>query len=180
MSDEHNQNDDKKKEMEELLEAIKKLELENLELEKKNPKKRRRPVLAIEFGGVFHRNRIVNFVFNFIINLTIAYFIIEVLNFAEYSDIIIVVSLMFLYTILEEIFRLYVMMKHFKLVMRSIGTVFYFGYVLIFFLLDRYVFTEGFDFTHGSLLVFFVLIFTLLRYFFGQSIRTYFRRNNMR
>lgn len=163
----------------ELREVIKKIEELQKEKDQK-PKRPRRPLIAIEFGGVFHRNRIINFGFSYILNFTLAFFVIEIFKFAKYVDIIYMVGLVLVYTMLEEVYRRYILMRHFPLILRSFGTVFYFGYLVIFFVLDQYVFVKTFSFHNGTLLAFFVLIFTIVRYIFGTSLRQYFRKRNMR
>ena len=179
MNQEPDNHEPSDEELEELKEVIKKLE--ELQKQDKKPKKRpRKPFIAIEFGGVFHHNRGINFVFGFIMNLFFAYFVIEIFQFARYTDILYLIGLVLIYSVMEEVFRTYVMMRHFPLIMRSFGTIFYFGYLLIFYLLDQYVFVSSFNFINGTLLVFFVLIFTLARYFFGTNLRRYFRHRNMR
>ena len=174
-------NDEKKQEQEEqellkIIEEMRKIS----EQKKKEKKPKRNKLLAIEFGGVFHHNLFVNFVFSFLLNVTLAFLVIQVFQFASYRDIIYMVLLLLIYSLIEEVFRLYVLLHHFPLILKSFGTIFYFGYVIIFYLLDQYVFIDTFDFINGTLLVFFVLIFTLLRYFIGVNIRQYFRKNNMR
>jgi hypothetical protein len=164
----------------ELKDVIKKLEELQKQQKQSGGKPPRRPFIAIEFGGVFHHNPIINFLFGFVVNLFFAYTVIEVFQFAKYTDLLYLVLLVLLYSVVEEVFRTYVMMRHFSLVMRSFGTIFYFGYLVIFYLLDQYVFVSSFRFINATLLVFFVLIFTILRYFFGTSLRRYFRRKNMR
>lgn len=175
-----NDNDPTEEELEELKEVIKKLEELQKNQEKKPGKPPRRPLIAIEFGGVFHHNPIVNFSFGFIVNLFFAYVVIELFQFAQYNDILYLTALVLVYSIAEELFRHYVFMKHFTLIMRSFGTIFYFGYLMIFFILDQWIFIDSFNFINGTLIVFFVLIFTGLRYFFGTSLRRYFRHRNMR
>ncbi len=163
--------------LDELKEVMKKLE----ELHKnQQPKKPRRRIIAIEFGGVFHHNRYINFIFTYIVNFTFAFFIIELFNFAYYRDIIYLAGIILIFSIIEELYKTYVLMRHFPIVLKSFGTIFYFGYILIFFILDQYVFIRSFNFVNEIVLPFFVLIFTLVRYVFGQAIRNYFRNRNMR
>ena len=171
-----NQHEPSEEELEELKEVIKKLEELRQQQDKKPGKRPRKPFIAIEFGGVFHHNQVINFVFGFVVNLFFAYFIIELFSFARYSDILYLIGLVLIYSVIEEVFRTYLMMRQFPLIMKSFGTVFYFGYLVIFFLLDQYLFVSSFNFVNATLLVFFVLIFTLTRYFFGTSLRRYFRR----
>jgi len=163
--------------LEELKEVIKKIE--ELQKEKnQKPKRPRRPVIAIEFGGVFHHNRFVNLCFNVIVNFTFSFFIIELFNFAQYNDIVNLLLLVIAYSAIEEVYKTYIIMNHFQIILKSFGTIFFFGYLLIFFALDQYLFTHSFNF-EGVLLPFFVLIFTISRYIFGQIIRNYFRKKRI-
>jgi len=167
--------------LEELREVIKKLEeLQKQQDPSKKKKRPRRPFFAIEFGGVFHHNRIVNFLFNLVLNFTFAYFVIEIFHFATYSDIMNLVLLIVVYSVFEEMYRTYLLTNHFSLIIRSFGTVFFFGYVLIFFLLDQYVFIQPFNFVNGTLLAFFVLIFTIIRYIFSMYVRRYLHKKELR
>ncbi len=163
--------------LEELREVMKKIE----ELHKQQPPKRKRqPVVAIEFGGVFHHNRFVNLIFTYILSFTFAFFILELFQFAQYNDIIDLALVILTFTIIEEVFKTFMLYRYFQLVLRSFGTIFYFGYVLIFYIIDQYIFIEGFNFVNEIVLPFFVLFFALSRYLFGQIIRNYFRRKNLR
>ncbi len=162
-------------ELEELKKVIKKIE----KLQKEKQEQPRQRLIAIEFGGVFHHNRYINLVFNFILNFTFAFFVIELFNFANYKDIIYVAALMLVYSVFEELYKTYILMRQFPLVLKSFGTIFFFGYLLIFYILDQYVFVRTFNFVNGTLLAFFVLIFTLTRYLFSQLLRNYFRSRNM-
>lgn len=159
---------------------MKKIEELQKQSNEKKPKKPRKKFIAIEFGGVFHHNMIINFIFSFILNFSFAFFVIEIFNFANYRDIIYVVGIMLVYSIIEEMYRTYILMRQFPLVLKSFGTIFFFGYIVIFFLLDQYVFIETFNFVNGTLLAFFVLFFTISRYLFGMWLRNRFRNKNMR
>jgi len=164
-----------KEELETLLKAIE--ELEKLKLIKK---KKPRNLISIEFGGVFHSNKYVNYVFTFILNLTLIYLIIELFSFAEYTNIIYVVVLALVYTLFEAIYRTYVLFNHFSFVIKSLGFIFYIGYVAIFYILDVYVFGDSFSFGDETLLIAFVAIFTLVRYIIGTMLMRYFRNKNLR
>jgi hypothetical protein len=176
--DPNQKNKDTQKELEELKAAIEKIE----KTQKKNggSKKPRKPFIALELGGVFHNNPYVNFVFNYIVNLFFVYFVIVIFHFAEYNDIFYLAALVLLYTFIEEGFRTYLMMKHFSIVLKSFGTVFFFGYLVIFYFLDQYIFIHTFQFINATLLFFFVLFFALARYFFATYLRRYLRRKEMR
>ena len=164
-----------KEELESLLKAI-----EELEKLKAKEKKKPRNLISIEFGGVFHNNIYINYVFSFILNLTLIYLIIEIFNFAEYTDIIFIIILALVYTFFETIYKMYVLFNHFSFVVKSLGFVFYIGYVAIFFILDVYVFGDSFSFGDETLLIAFVAVFTLVRYIIGTMLIRYFRKRNLR
>lgn len=162
-----------KEELESLMKAIE--ELEKLKIKEG---KRPRNLISIEFGGVFHHNIYINFIFSFILNLSLIYLVIELFNFANYTDIIYIVVLAFVYTIFESVYRVYVLNNHFSFVIKSLGFVFYFGYVVIFFVLDEYVFGDSFNFYNETLLSAFVAIFTLVRYIISTILIRYLRNKS--
>ena len=164
-----------KEELETLLKAI-----ENLEKLKLTKKKKPRNLISIEFGGVFHNNKYINYTFGFILNLTLIYLVIELFSFAEYTNIIYVIVLALVYTLFEAIYRTYVLLNHFSFVIKSLGFIFYIGYVAIFYTLDVYVFGDAFSFIDETLLIAFVAIFTLVRYIIGTMLMRYFRNRNLR
>lgn len=184
MNQEPKKENDKEKstqeELDELKEVMKKLKELQEDKNKKKSKKPRKPTLAIEFGGFFHSNRYVNLIFTALVNFFFAYFVIEIFSFAEYhGKIYVLILLMVIYTVIEEMYRNMLMRYYFKFIIKSFGTVFFFGYLLIFFILDQYIFIDDFNFVNGTVLAFFVLIFVLTRYLFGTSIRNYFRKRKI-
>ena len=66
--------EEEKKELESLLKAIKELEEAKKDENGVNKKK---GFIAIEFGGVFHHNLYINFIFTFILNLTLTFILIQ-------------------------------------------------------------------------------------------------------
>jgi hypothetical protein len=168
--------EEEKKELESLLKAIKELE-ENKNKEGNNKKK---GFIAIEFGGVFHHNLYINFVFTFILNLTLAFILIQIFHFASYDSIIYITLFLLGYTLVESVFRIYVLMNHFQLIVKSLGFVFFFGYVFIFFALDQYIFGETVSFINETLFVVFVGMFTIVRYVLSYLLRQNFRKRNLR
>lgn len=169
---------EEKDEMENLLKAIE--ELEKVKQDDGSHKKKPRNFIAIEFGGVFHHNFYVNFVFNFILNLTLSYLIIELFQFAKFDDILTFILFILFYTILETYYRSYVLLHYFQYVIKTFGFIFYFGYVVIVYLLDSMVFMNAISFNEGSYLVVFVGMFTIIRYILGSLVRQNFRKRNLR
>lgn len=169
--------DEEKENLEELREVMKKLE----EMSKNQPqKKQRRGIIAIEFGGVFHHNRIINFVFTYILTFTIAFFVSEIFNFVNYRDIIYFAGAILLFNIFEEILKTFILLRFFNIILRTFGTVFYFIYVLIFYTIDQYIMINSFDFINEVTLAFFVLFLAITRYILGQIIRNFLRYQTMR
>lgn len=176
--DKKNEKKNQQEEIDDLKQVIEKLRQMQEDKEKREKQKRpRRPILAIEFGAVFHPNKYINLAFMAIINFVLAFFVLEVFEFAEYHDeIVILLMLMAMYTILEEVYRNMVLRFYFTWIIKSFGSIFFFGYLLIFFILDQYIFGQEFNFTNGTLLAFFVLIFVIVRYVFSANIRKFLRR----
>lgn len=165
-------------ELQELMAAIERLEAEKQLLDKNGKKKR--SFIAIEFGGVYHHNIYINFVFSFIMNVTLALLIVEVFNFAEYENIYYFVAFIGIYSILEGFIKYFVTMNFLHWIIKSFGFIFYILYLLLFYLLDRFAFVGTFMFNHELLVVAFVTIFIISRYVIGTSIRRNFRRRRLR
>ncbi len=160
-------------ELEELMETIKKLEEERKKQQKKAPK----GLLVIEFGGVYHLNPIINFLFSVLINLTLALIIIEFFGFATYKNELTFIGFIVTYSVIEEFAKNFVTMRYLQYIIKSFGFVLYLVYMVIFYLIDQYIFINGtFDFKHEYYIVAFVTIFVLSRYFIGTSIRRSLRR----
>lgn len=169
--------EEEKKELENLLKAIQELETaskDDLETKKK------KGFIAIEFGGVFHHNVYINFSFSLIFNLTLTFLLIEVFNFATYDNIIYIALFALAYTIIETYYRMYLLMNHFQFIVKSLGFVFFFGYIIIFFVLDKYLFVRSIDFINETLFVVFVGLFTVIRYVLSSMLRQNFRKRNLR
>lgn len=165
-----------KEEIENLLKAIEELE----KTKQKSRESKPRNLISIEFGGVFHHNIFINFIFSFILNFTLIYLVIEIFRFAEYTDIIYIIILAFTYTFFETFYKTYVLLNHFSFVIKSMGFVFFFGYVAIFYTLDVFVFGDLFSFYNEALLIAFVSIFTIVRYIIGNMLIKNFRKRNLR
>ena len=71
-------------------------------------------------------------------------------------------------------------MNHFQFIVKSLGFVFFFGYIVIFFVLDQYLFIGTIDFINETLFVVFVGMFTIIRYVLSYLLRQNFRKRNLR
>jgi len=150
-------------------------EMKKLESQKKGGKKPRGPrMIKIEFGTMFHRNPVVNLLMYFSLNLVVIYSIMELFDFVEYrTNLTIILLFVLVYTILEAMFREYLVRHHFKFVLRTLGFVFFFGYLSIFYLLDAYVFEEYIRFVNETLLVIFVGFFIVFRYILSTLVKSF-------
>lgn len=159
-------NNIKKKELEKLLKQMKEIEKKQKKKSPKGPK-----MVKIEFGSVFHPNILLNFLMYFLLNLVVIYTLFEVFSFVEYRDNLTTILLFVLaYTGLEMLFRQYLVLNHFKFVLRTFGFVFFFGYLSIFYLLDSYLFTE-IRFVNETLLIIYVGMFIVIRYLLAQFVK---------
>ncbi|MFW6319314.1 MAG: hypothetical protein ACOC1L_03935 [Bacillota bacterium] len=162
------------KKLEELLKTIKALE-EKKKQEGKKPRKKN--VIAIEFGSIFHHNPWLNLLGYFVLNMTVIYTVITVFQFGEFDTLLTVILFSFSYTLLEFAFRTYILMRHFKVVLKTFGFIFYFGYLTIFYILNTYVFVENVAIYDEVSIVVFVGLFILTRYIISKLIRQFvFRR----
>lgn len=163
-------------ELEELIEQLKELNEEN-----QKRKKRKRPRgLSIEFGGFYHPNRIVNFIFSLIINISLSYTIISIFDFAEYDHLFYFLAFIVVYSFIEWYVRDFITTRYIQYVLKSFGMIFYFAYLGLIFVLDYFVFVGNFTFKHAYHVVAFLTIFVIVRYIIGTTIRRYFRRQLMR
>jgi len=163
------QSNEEKSDEEKLQELIKAIEA----LEKKQgSKKRKKPVLFIEFCGIFHKNPLLNFLMYYTLNLVVIYGVITLFNFGEFrSELWVPLTFVLIYTGAELVFRQYVMLRHFRFVLRSLGFIFFFGYLTLFYLIDVYLFTDLLEFYNETLLVVFVGMFVFFRYLLSYLIK---------
>jgi len=176
MSNEEEKKTPTEEEIKELIEELKKIEKHKKQGNRKRPK----GILMIEFGGVYHPNMIVNFLFSLLMNVTLGYVVITVFNFAFIRELTDYILFIVLYSVIEWVIREWITRKQLSLIIKSFGMILYFIYIFLMYALDRYVFIGNVTFYHETQIVAFVTIFVLLRYIIGTSIRRYFRKQSMR
>ena len=164
--------EEENKQLEELLKAIRAVEEEKQKGRKKGSKKPGR-MIAIEFGSMFHSNPIINFMVYYTMNLLVIYSVATLFNFGQFSDLTTVLLFVFAYTLVELFFRTYVLINHFKVVLKSFGFIFYFGYVTIFYIIEQYLFPQSVVFLEASLFLVFVGMFIVFRYLITQLIKNF-------
>ncbi len=142
--------------------TLKVLEEKEKQKQTKPPKK---PVIMIEFGGIFHRSGVVNFFMYYALNLVIIYGLVSVFEFGFFRGGLEIPLLFVLcYTLGELFFRHYIMTNHFKIAIKSLGFIFFFGYLTIFYMIERYLFNHSVKFYNETLLVVFTGMFVVIRY----------------
>jgi len=166
---EEKKNDNEKTEEEKLKELIDQMK----DLEEKSEKKgRKKPVLMLEFGGIFHRHPMLNYLMYYMVNLVVIYSIVTLFGFGEFSSQIWVPLLfVMIYTASEIVFRQYIMLKHFKIALKSLGFIFFFGYLTLFYLIDIYLFPNTLSFHNETLLIMFAGMFVVFRYLLTYLIK---------
>jgi hypothetical protein len=156
-------------ELEELMETIKKLEEER---KKQGGKKPKRNLMVIEFGGVYHTNPFLDFIFSLLVNMSLALLLVELFGLASYENELSFIGFIFTYTVIETIVKYFMTMHLIQYIIKSFGFILFIAYTIIFYVVDQYIFTqELFNFKHELLMVAFVTLFVLIRYFVGTSIR---------
>lgn len=160
-------------ELEELMETIKKLE----EDQKNKKIKRPKGLLVIEFGGVYHTNPIIDFLFTFLMNVTLSLFIIEIFGLATYQSELTFIAFIAVYTVVELFVKQFLSLYFLQYIIKSFGFVLFVGYLIIFYIIDQYLFTGSlFNFNHEYFIVAFVTLFVIIRYLLGTQIKRRLRK----
>ncbi len=160
----------KQRELDELLKQLKELQQQKNNLQQKQSPKPK--VLMVEFGARFHPNGLINYTMYYLLNLVIIYSFSEIYEFFSFSGSLIDLLLFIgVYTLIEIIFRTYIVTHHFKFVLRTFGFVFFLGYLTIFFFLEQYLFSGLFGFTNENLFVIFIASLVLIRYIISHLMR---------
>ena len=169
--------EEEERQLEALLKAVKALEAEN---KKKRKRPNKRPLFAIEFGGVFHTHPLVNLMVYYLLNLTVIYGVVTFFRFGDFgSSLTTVLLFTLIYTVAETFFRAYVIMNHIQIVMQSFGFIFYAGYLTLFFLIEQFLFPNSVRFFEASLFVMFVLMFVFFRYVIAQLLKQFILRRGV-
>lgn len=150
--------------LENLIKTLKKVEKQR-KFGKQKPSQPKRPMIMLEFGGTFHPSALINFLMYYVINLLVIYGVATVFNLASFQgELWVALSFVLLYTLAETLLRTYILYHHVTLVFRSLGFIFFFGYVTLFFVIDAYAFPNATKFASPVDLVAFTGIFVLIRY----------------
>lgn len=157
--------------LETLIQTLQEVEKKRQQGNKKPPQSKK-PVIMLEFGGMFHPNQTLNFLMYYVINLLVIYGVATFFNLATIqSDLWVILLFVLVYTLAETLLRIYIMYHHVKLAFQTLGFIFFFGYVTLFFLIDQYLFPTTTDFASPAELVAFTGIFVFIRYLIGLLVK---------
>ncbi len=156
------------KELKKLLETLKELEEEKKRQRDTKPSR----MIRLEFGTAYHRNPLVNFLMYYLMNLVVMLVLLELFGFVDYDrslgHIFLFVAV---YTFLEMLFRNYVLFNHFRFVMQTVGFIFFFGYLTIFYVVEHFIFPDLITFEGVTFIIIFMGAFIVFRYILAHLIK---------
>ncbi len=156
------------KELKKLLETLKALEEEKKRRRGQKPSR----MIRLEFGTAFHRNPLLNFLMYYFMNLVVMLSLLELFGFVDYDrslgHIFLFVTV---YSFLEMLFRNYVLYNHFRFVMQTMGFIFFFGYLTIFYVVEHFIFPNLIIFEGVTFIIIFMGAFTVFRYILAHLIK---------
>ncbi len=156
------------KELKKLLETLKALEEEKKRRRGKKPPR----VIRLEFGTAYHKNPLVNFMMYYFMNLVVMISLLELFGFVEYDRSLGFIFLFVAtYTFLEMLFRNYVLYNHFPFVMNTMGFIFFFGYLTIFYIVEHFIFPDLITFEGVTFIIIFMGAFIVFRYVLAHMIK---------
>ncbi|MBI9008407.1 MAG: hypothetical protein JEZ05_00105 [Tenericutes bacterium] len=156
---------DIRKEIEELEKLIDRVKKQNEEERKKYTKKPKGTIVKINLASVYSHNFWVNMIFSFLINFIVIFSILKLFNFALITDDTFIIYIVFIFTVLEEFYRKYLFTKQVKIVLFTSGLIFTLINIVIFYLLDIFVFSTQFSFNSYLDPIAFVILFQVIRAF---------------
>ena len=163
MDKDNKDNKDIRKEIEELEKLIEKVKQQNEEEKKKYSKKPQNTVVKINLASVYSNNFWVNMLISLLINFIVIFAILKLFDFERVTNDIYIVYLVGTFTVVEEFYRRYLLQKQVKLVLYTSGLIFSFINILIFYVLDLFVFVNSFSFVNYLYPIAFVILFQAIR-----------------
>jgi len=176
-----NKNDkDIRKEIEELEKLIDKVKKQNEEERKKHNLKPKGTVVKINLTSAYSHNFWVNILFSFLINFIVIFSILKLFDFANITNDVFIIYTVFIFTVLEEFYKRYLFAKQVKVVLFTSGLIFTFINIVIFYLLDIFVFSTQFSFNSYLDPIAFVILFQVIRAFIKNIYIRINQRNTLR
>jgi hypothetical protein len=150
---------DIRKEIEELEKLIEKVKKQNEEEKKKHTQPPKNTVVRINLASVYSNNFWVNMLFSALINFIVIFSVLKLFSFATISNDINIIWLVAIFTVIEETYKRYLLTKQVKLVIYTSGLIFTFINLVLFYVLDLFVFGNDFSFVNSVYPIAFVVVF---------------------
>jgi uncharacterized membrane protein YvlD (DUF360 family) len=171
---------DIRKEIEELEKLIDKVKKQNEEERKKHTIKPKGTVVKINLASAYSNNFWVNMIFSFLINFIVIFSVLKLFDFAVIKDDTFIIYIVFIFTILEEFYKRYLFTKQVKIVLFTSGLIFTFINIVLFYLLDVFIFADQFSFNNYLNPIAFVVLFQVIRAFIKNIYIRISQRNALR
>ena len=154
---------DIRKEIEELEKLIDKVKKQNEEEKKKYLNQPKQRVVKINLASTFSNNFWINLIFSFLINFIVIFSLLKIFDFAVIKQDLYIIYIVVIFTILEEIYKKYLFTKQVGVVIFTSGLIFTLINVFIFYMIDLFVFVNDFSFIDYTDPIVFVIIFQVIR-----------------
>lgn len=156
-------NKDIKKELEELEKLIDKVKQQNEEEKRKQKKRPTNTVVRINLASVYSNNFWINMLVSFLVNFIVIFSVLKLFYFAEVMNDLYIIYIVAIFTVIEEFYRRYMLLKQVKIVLYTSGLIFSFINILIFYIIDLFVFPTQFSFINYLYPIAFTVMFQVLR-----------------
>lgn len=159
----NNENKDIRKEIEELEKLIDKVKKQNEEEKKKQKLAPKSTIVKINLASSFASNFWMNMIYSFLVNFIVIFSLLKLFDFETTSNDIYILYIVGIFTIVEEFYKKYLLAKQVKIVLYTSGLVFTFFNILIFYIIDLFVFKDAFSFNNYLYPIAFVILFQAIR-----------------
>jgi len=156
-------NEDIKKELEELEKLIDKVKQQNDEEKKKQKKRPRNTTVRINLASVYATNLWINLLISFLVNFIVFFSLLKLFYFADVSNDTYIIYIVLIFSFVEEIYRRYLLAKQVKIVLYTSGLIFTFINILLVYLIDLFVFPDAFSFINYLYPIALIVLFQALR-----------------
>lgn len=130
------------------------------------------PFFIFEFGRVYHRNLVLNFILKYGVNLTVMLAMATFLGVADFgSRLEIVLGFVFSYTLLESLVQRYIILRHMPLALKTFGLLFFLVYLMLLYALDTWGWTMLSVFSNETDLIVFTASMIVVRFFVVSVLR---------
>lgn len=153
-------------ELEKLIERVKKQNEEEKKHQKEIMKTQKRTMLRIDLSVNYSSNIILNYLASFLINFITIFAIIKLFSFAVVQNDYYLLILALVFTVYEEIYKKYLIKKHFQIILYSSGLIFYLLNLVFFYFMDLIVLRDAFSFDQYLYPLLFVLALQAVRLVF--------------